>query len=86
MIFSKLFGVRAKVPTVDQHLGGRLRTLRESRGIGGASVAEILRISTRELSRIERGRHRLSASQLFVLARHFEVPVAAFFDRREGLS
>jgi transcriptional regulator with XRE-family HTH domain len=32
---------------------------------------------------MEAGKKRISASQLFALANYLDVPVAAFFDRRE---
>lgn len=69
-------------PTVDQHVGGRLRALRESRGVSSQKVAAAACIQVRQLSQIELGCRRVSASQLFLLAKHFDVPVYTFFDQR----
>jgi len=45
-------------------------------------VAAVVCIPVRQLSQMEVGRRRVSASQLFLLASHFDVPVYTFFDQR----
>lgn len=84
MVFSHLFAAGKKTVTVDEHVGRRLRYFRELEGAATAVVAEKLKISTKQLSLAEQGRRRLSPSQLFAVARHFDISVADFFDRREG--
>jgi len=66
-------------PSVDQFVGDKLKNFREEAGESQAAVASILRLSLAEMHKLELGKKRISASQLFVLARHFNVPVASFF-------
>jgi len=72
------------LPTVDEHVGGRLREFRATKGLSSQLIAAAIGISPTRLALFEAGRRRISASQLFVLAKLFDVPVAAFFDRREA--
>lgn len=69
-----------KADAVDRWAGGRLRVLRESRGLSLEAVGEILEVSQQQVSRYEHGHHRLSAGQIFRLARGFDVPVSWFFE------
>jgi len=47
-------------------------------------VSGLLKVSEDEIKKLEAGRKRATASQLFQLAQHFNVPVSTFFDRREA--
>lgn len=64
---------------LNRHIGARLRLLRLQRGLSLDSVAEIIDVSQQQVSRYELGRNRLSAAQLYRLARGLDVPVAWFF-------
>ncbi len=70
--------------SVDQFIGARLRHMRSRANQTLNQVSILLRVSDYEIEKIEAGRRRATASQLFLLAQHFEVPVASFFDRREA--
>ena len=69
-----------KADAVDRWVGSRLRILRESRGLSLEAAGEILEVSQQQVSRYERGHHRLSAGQLYRLARGFDVPVSWFYE------
>lgn len=73
-------------PSVDQFVGTKLHTIRTKWGETPEAVGALLSLSTNEIGRMEAGRKRISASQLFLLANYFNVPVAAFFDRRGDLA
>lgn len=76
---------RKAVDPIDSAVGKRLRSLRNQRGLSLERVGELLEVSPQQISRLERGQHRLSASQLYRLARGFGVPVGWFFrDYREA--
>jgi transcriptional regulator with XRE-family HTH domain len=79
-VFAALVGQGA----VDLHVGERLKSFRLRYGISASEIAALLSVSQRQIQRFEAGHKRISASQLFMLARHFDVTVAAFFDRRVG--
>lgn len=64
---------------LDRHIGSRLRALRLERGLSLEAVAEIIDVSQQQVSRYELGQNRLSATQLYQLARGLDVPVAWFF-------
>ena len=69
---------------VDIHVGKRLKAFRVQERLSPADLAKLLLVSPRRIERFETGHKRLSASHLFVLAKLFDVPVAAFFDRRKA--
>lgn len=69
---------------VDIHVGKRLQAFRVREGLSSANVAALLSVPRSHIERFEAGHMRLSASRLFILANYLNVPVAAFFDRREG--
>src|SRR5512132_253670 len=60
-------------------VGGRLRELRESRGISMRTLATRSGLSANALSMIERGRTSPSVSTLYKLADALGVPVTEFF-------
>lgn len=65
---------------LDLHLGVRLRRLRNRRNFSMEQVAELIDVSQQQISRYELGKNRLSAVQLFRLARGLDVPVSWFFE------
>lgn len=75
---------RAASPSVDQFVGAKLHSMRMNLGESAGTVGKVVSLSEMEVERIEAGKKRLSASQLFVLAKYFDIPVATFFDRRGG--
>ena len=71
-------------PSVDRFVGAKLRSLRLTAGYSLGRLATVLSLSANDVGRMEAGKKRISASQLFALANYLDVPVAAFFDRREA--
>ncbi len=69
-----------KPEKADRWVGQRLRALREQRGYSLEAVGELLEVSQQQVSRYERGQHRLSAGQICRLACGFDVSVAWFFE------
>jgi transcriptional regulator with XRE-family HTH domain len=63
--------------TID--VGGRLRELRQERGMSMRSLARASSLSTNALSMIERAKTSPSVSTLYKLAEALEVPITAFF-------
>lgn len=70
---------KKSVEALDSHIGARLRTLRLRHELSLENVGEVLDVSAQQVSRYELGQHRLSAAQLFRLARALSVPVSWFF-------
>ncbi len=64
---------------LDKHIGKRLRALRQQRKMSLEQLAEILDVTQQQMSRYELGQHRLSAAQLYQLARAFDNNVSWFF-------
>ncbi|HTM82200.1 helix-turn-helix transcriptional regulator [Asticcacaulis sp.] len=64
---------------IDQFVGNRLRSIRVQSGIPIAFIATSVGVSDKTFGRFEAGRQRISAQQLFALAKCFNVPVADFF-------
>ncbi|HEB63701.1 MAG TPA: helix-turn-helix domain-containing protein [Gammaproteobacteria bacterium] len=65
--------------SLDAYIGKRLRALRVERKASLEMVAEIIEVSQQQVSRYELGHNRLSAAQLYRLARGLNVPLSWFF-------
>lgn len=74
---------REEFRQIDRHVGKRLKQLRMQRGQTQIDVAGVLDRTFQQVQKYENGRNRISASVLYTLAKHFEIPVESFFD---GLS
>jgi transcriptional regulator with XRE-family HTH domain len=68
----------AKVMTAE--LGDRLRTLRETRALTQAELAERIGVARTSITNIEGGHQNLSVGRLFVLAMTLGVSVRIVFD------
>ena len=65
---------------VDHFVGHRLREVREYAGYSYDDIACLLSVPPGEIFKMEAGHKRINASQLYVLAQYFDVPVAEFFN------
>ncbi len=65
---------------VDVYIGSRIRDARLQRGISQESLSGILRLSFQQIQKYERGRNRISAANLYVVADACEQPIGYFFD------
>lgn len=65
--------------SVDAEVGRRLRELRMLAGLSQSDLAATIGLTFQQLQKYERGVNRISASKLYLLARHLSVPVSAFF-------
>ena len=64
----------------DAMLGARLRTLRVSRGISQAVLAEKIGVSFQQVQKYERGANRVGANRLARIAAVLDVSVTEFFE------
>ena len=65
-------------------IGGRLRELRNERGLTQAELARQIGIQQSDLSRIEKGEYRVSLDNLFKILGVFDLDLADFFgDQQE---
>ena len=65
---------------LDAMLGARLRTLRVSRGISQAVLAEKIGVSFQQVQKYERGANRVGANRLVQIAAVLDVSVTEFFE------
>ncbi len=65
---------------VDYHVGKRVRLRRIMLGQSQTTAANAIGLTFQQLQKYERGANRISASKLWELAKHFNVPVSFFFD------
>ncbi len=70
---------REERPGVDQFVGEQLTNLRTKAGASQIELAELLSVPLSLVQDFEAGTKRIAAAQLFKLAGHLNVPVAAFF-------
>lgn len=64
---------------IDRQIGLRLKKLRQQEGISAAALAEAIGSTQQQISRYENAQNKISASQLYLLARSLSVPLAWFF-------
>jgi transcriptional regulator with XRE-family HTH domain len=64
---------------IDRQIGLRLKKLRQQEGISAATLAEAIGSTQQQISRYENAQNKISASQLYLLARSLSVPLAWFF-------
>lgn len=69
---------------VDVLVGQRLRELRMLAGLSQSDLASTIGLTFQQLQKYERGVNRISASKLYLLSRHLNVPVSALFADLEG--
>ncbi len=75
-VSEKKVGFRA----LDHHVGSRIHARRRFLRISQAQLADQLGLTSQQIHKYETGANRVSASQLFVLARALKVSISDFFD------
>ncbi|MCR4523544.1 MULTISPECIES: helix-turn-helix domain-containing protein [Bosea] len=75
--------MRTEAEAINRHIGDRLRILRKKRGLSQADLGAVLDVSFQQMGNYEKGKDRISAGALFMLARFLGTSPAAFF---EGLA
>ena len=68
------------VEPLDGHIGQRLRAKRNDCGMSLDALAELIDVTPQQMSRYELGSNRISAAQLYRLARGLNVNVGWFFE------
>jgi transcriptional regulator with XRE-family HTH domain len=68
------------ITSLDIHIGKRLRTRRNVRGLSMQDLAALTGISYQQIQKYELGGNRISASRLYQLACLLEVEPAWFFE------
>lgn len=64
---------------IDQHIGAKVREMRELRGLTQTQAGEMLGVSFQQFQKYERGTNRISAGALWTLAHKTAVPMSFFF-------
>ncbi|WP_246191185.1 helix-turn-helix domain-containing protein [Aureimonas leprariae] len=65
---------------IDVHVGQRLRSLRLDKGLTQEELGASVAVSYQQIQKYETGMNRISASRLYLLARHLGVGPAYFFE------
>jgi transcriptional regulator with XRE-family HTH domain len=71
---------RGHATNVDVHVGERLRSLREDKGLSQEALGQRVDVTFQQIQKYERGKNRVGASRLYEFARVFNVPVETFFE------
>ena len=66
--------------SLDGHIGRRLRAKRLEYGMSLETLAELIEVTPQQMSRYELGANRISAAQIYRIARGLNVPVGWFFE------
>jgi transcriptional regulator with XRE-family HTH domain len=75
---------RSRGSDVDRFLGHRIKQLRLLASMTQQHLAAQLGVSHQQVSKLETGKDRVSASQLLLIARLFELPVGELFAGYDG--
>ncbi len=67
------------VTDLDRQIGKRLKKLRKQLDATTGELAEAIDSTQQQISRYENGENKISASQLYLLARCMDVPISWFF-------
>lgn len=65
--------------TLDKHIGKRIQQLRAHRKISQTKLADDLGLSTQQIQKYESGKNRISASNLYIVAKVFKTPLHNFY-------
>lgn len=65
--------------SVDEQVGGKVRSFRIAAGIKQTELARLLGISYQQVQKYETGKDKISISRLVEIAKALEQPVTAFF-------
>ena len=71
---------------VDKHIGDRIRSFRQDRGVTQQELARALGISYQQVQKYENGANRVSAGRLYVIAIALGVDIGAFYKGLDGES
>lgn len=66
--------------TIDIFIGRRVRDRRIELGLSQEELGTLVGKSAKQLSKYERGEHRVYAGTLFQISNHLSVPMAYFFE------
>src|ERR1700739_937421 len=69
---------------INQCVGRRVRTLRTASGHSQEHLAQMLGLSFQQVQKFESGASRISPDKLLSIARHYDMPIAWFFDEVPG--
>jgi transcriptional regulator with XRE-family HTH domain len=77
-----------KRPTtsIDVHVGGRVRALRQSHGLSQGKLAAALNVTYQQIQKYEKGANRVSLSTLLDMARLLGASPRYFFEGIESLA
>jgi len=65
---------------INKRIGSAIKQLRLIRGMTQEHLATILGVSFQQLQKYERGKNRVSAARLVLIAEAFNIPVQTFFE------
>lgn len=65
---------------INQCVGRRVRTLRTASGHSQEYLAQVLGLSFQQVQKFESGASRISPDKLLSIARHYDMPIAWFFE------
>ena len=66
--------------SVDQHVGGRVRTRRTMLGMSQEKLGNALNLTFQQVQKYEKGTNRIGASRLLQISNILDVPVDYFFE------
>ena len=69
---------------IDKEVGARVRARRTELGMSQTELAEALNVSFQQIQKYEKGKNRISASKLQLMAEVLKAPVALFFGNSAG--
>ena len=69
-----------QIGNIDRVIAARLREKRIAKGQSQVDIGKVIGVSHQQIQKYESGTNRLTASALFLLAKHFGVTIDSFFE------
>lgn len=76
---------KRKVSNLDKDISKKISILRIEKGCTMSDLANVLSVSTQQISKYEKGLNRVAASQLVLIARFFGKKINYFFEQDSDL-
>jgi len=70
---------------IDQHIGQRLRSLRQLRGFGQKCLGKETGVTFQQIQKYEAGRNRMAGSRIYQMASIMAVSPLYFFEGLDGI-
>lgn len=74
---------KRKAGVIDEFVGKRLRSVRVSANLSQQQIAEVIGVTFQQIQKYELGKNRISAGNLYILAKFLNITLDDFYEGLE---